>query len=330
MQPALTTNHVAIPDGQVSGETNYFQFVCRDEAGNAVTKNNGGELLLLADNAGAPIPLTAFSDDAADWEELEVDLTPCIGQVVYLAWHYVLFSLDSAPRTGWLADEISVMVSNPPVGNLSITNHVWQARFNRIDPLAQSSRGKSLLLSNAPIGTNAVQYEPVDFYQKPPGQTHTLTARGNLTITGDYTFADANSNGIADAWEQFYFGNVASNRTAQTDSGGDGLKDLGEFQLGTVPTNAVSRLRPEADWLTAGSIFRLQWDSAPDHAYQVWSSSNLLSWTPQSGWLHPTAYRTTFGLVNATNVWPGCSASKRNRNQSGFARLFVAPRAGSA
>ncbi len=55
-----------------------------------------------------PIILDSIEDFASgDWEEAEYDLTPYSGQLVYLVWHYVFFSLDNTPRLGWVIDDIS-------------------------------------------------------------------------------------------------------------------------------------------------------------------------------------------------------------------------------
>lgn len=47
---------------------------------------------------------------------------------------------------------------------------------------------------------------------------------------------DANANGLPDAWEKLYFGNL--NHTASEDYDGDGLSNYRENQLGTDPTKA--------------------------------------------------------------------------------------------
>jgi hypothetical protein len=31
-------------------------------------------------------------------------------------------------------------------------------------------------------------------------------------------------------------------------------------------------------------LMRLEWTTIPGRSYQVWSSTNLLSWTPQTPW----------------------------------------------
>lgn len=46
---------------------------------------------------------------------------------------------------------------------------------------------------------------------------------------------DTNQNGISDAWEILYFGNLTHSGNADTD--GDGLTDIQEYTKGTSPTN---------------------------------------------------------------------------------------------
>ena len=45
------------------------------------------------------------------------------------------------------------------------------------------------------------------------------------SFQGNYTFVDANTNGISDAWEKEFFGGVSPQRTPTTDTDGDGLSD---------------------------------------------------------------------------------------------------------
>ncbi len=263
---------------------------------------HGGELLLLTNGAANPLVLDSRTDEQADWNEVTVELTPYTNQIVYLAWHYVLFSLDSQPRVGWLVDDISVTVSNAPFGTILITNNLWQAHFNLSGALTNSGRGKSTVIADAPAGQYSVQFQPVNFYQTPLPQTNTLTAGGTIVFSGNYSFTDTNLNGMADAWEKYYFGNA--NRTAQSDADGDGLNDLGEFVGGTVPTNAASGLKLHASLLPPGNHVHLWWDSVPDHGYRILRSGNFQTWSPLSGWLHPTSVSNTFDFFTATNPAP--------------------------
>ena len=53
---------------------------------------------------------------------------------------------------------------------------------------------------------------------------------------------DANTNDIADSWEQQYFGSSSIPDVGNGDPDNDGLTNLEEFVAGTNPTNAMSRL----------------------------------------------------------------------------------------
>jgi hypothetical protein len=53
--------------------------------------------------------------------------------------------------------------------------------------------------------------------------------------------ADTDGDGLTDAWEYIYFGNL--NMTAAQDSDGDGEDNLSEFRSGTDPNNSSSVLR---------------------------------------------------------------------------------------
>ena len=197
---------------------------------------HAGELLLLTDDALEPISLGVFSDDAVDWEAVEVDLTPHIGKIVYLAWHYFLFSLDAVPRTGWLVDDVSITVTNVPSGTVQITNNLWQAFYTLTGPTNRAAGGRSEIITNAPTGQYIIQYADVPYYQTPPTQTNTLASGSTLTFTGNYTLTDANANGIPDPWELENFAGVSSQRTQFTDTDGDGLSDWAEFVAGTDRT----------------------------------------------------------------------------------------------
>jgi hypothetical protein len=85
-----------------------------------------------------------------------------------------------------------------------VSNNLSQAGFSVSGPLSQSGAGILTVISNAPAGTYSIQFRDVSFYQTPPPQTNSLSAKGTLLFTGTYNFIDANQNGISDAWEKYY------------------------------------------------------------------------------------------------------------------------------
>src|SRR5204862_5293246 len=124
---------------------------------------------------------------------------------------------------------VSITVSNAPFGTIRITNNLWQSHFSLTGPTNLNGTGVSALINNTPPGQYAIAFAPVANYQTPPSQTNTLTSCATLVFTGNYTFTDVNSNGIPDAYELQFFGNVSPNRTRFTDTDLDGMSDYAEF-----------------------------------------------------------------------------------------------------
>jgi hypothetical protein len=243
----------------------------------------------------AAIPLGTVSDSSfREWEEFEFDLTPYRGQLVYVAWHYVMFSIDNAPRFGWLLDDISVTTSNIVPGVVRITNNLWQARYVMSGPRSRVGQGASFVMSNAPPGQYRITFADVPFYVTPAPQTNTLASLGAITFQGNYSMADANNNGMADAWEQNHFGNVSPGRTRFTDSDSDGFTDYAEFVAGTEPSQPNSTLQLAPPVRLADGAARLEWTSVPGRAYLVEGSSNGTTWSAVSGWILATGNLATF------------------------------------
>ena len=276
-----------------------------------------GELDILTNSAGPLIPLLVLSDDqSSGWEPVEIDLTPYLGTVTYLVFTHVLFSLDTAPRAGWLIDDVSITVSNTPTGTLIISNNLWQSSFT-LDGAAHG--GRMLVITNALIGQHIVAYNAVPFYNQPASQTNTLAAGATNIFLGNYTFTDANTNSISDAWELARFGSVSPARTATTDTDHDGMSDYAEFIAGTDPNNGG--LPPFT--LTAqlaGTNLLLNWPTRAGISYRVLNTTNFNGWSPLSPWIlaagTSTNYLTSLGgaarefRVESTNTL-GLAASLR-------------------
>ncbi|HRT58471.1 MAG TPA: S8 family serine peptidase [Candidatus Paceibacterota bacterium] len=264
---------------------------------------HAGEVLLIPNDALAPITLAEYSDDLADWHEVEFDLSPHLGKVVYIAWHYFMLSFDPWPRMGWMVDDISITVSNVQPGTVVITNNLWQAGYSLSGPLSTNAGGRFLALSNAPPGSYTIEYADLAYYQTPAAQTKLLAEGGTVTFNGVYTLADANGNGIPDDWEQRYFGNVSAHRSNTTDTDGDGMSDWAEFVAGTDP-NSPPRAFNLLARQTSGNTLRLEWASVPGQQYRVLQTTNFSGWTPYTSWSEATSTVSRLDIPIPTGAAP--------------------------
>lgn len=262
-----------------------------------------GTVYLITNAVGSPIKLAEFGFDVENWTPVTVDLSPYVGQIVNVVFAYQLLSFESLPRAGWLVDDVAITLATVTPGAVRVTNNLWQAHFILSGPVYRRGRGRALEVTNAPPGQYLIEFGDVPFYQTPAPQTNVLTAGGTLSFHGLYTFADANTNGIPDGWEALHFGVVAPERTAHTDTDGDGMSDWAEFVAGTAPHNPPPPFRLTAARLADGQV-NLLWPSVTNHSYRVWVSTNLQVWTPWSGWFGAGGPITSFALPAPTNPVP--------------------------
>jgi hypothetical protein len=249
-----------------------------------------GAVEILTDLTAEPVPIAQFLDWSDGWEAVEVDLTPYMGNVVYILWYYGLlsFEFEDIPRLGWLVDDVSVTVDYVAPGTVVVTNNLSQAYFALAGPVGTLGAGTWTRLTNAPPGRYVVTFGDVPHYLTPPAQTNTLESGQVLTFRGDYTFPDANRNGISDLWEAAYFGNFTNYLTG-LDSDSDGMNDFAEVVAGTDPNRAASKLELARPAVTGANLLRLQWQGVAGRNYRVQSSSDVAHWSPASGWLTATA-----------------------------------------
>jgi hypothetical protein len=261
----------------------------------------GQVLLVTNDNSTTPITLASYSDDASGgWVEEEFDLSAYAGLMVYVVWDYELLSFDSRVRPGWLVDDVSLTVSNYPTGTILVSNNLWQAGTILTGPQNFTNSGRVTIITNALTGQYTLKFAPVPYYYTPAAQTNTLTNNSVLVFQGNYTFPDANANGISDLWEQYFFGSIAQTRTARTDTDGNGFSDYAAFIAGTNPNKPQGPFQLSVSHPSAVTC-RLQWPAYPAGKYQVLTSTNLQTWTP---------YTNTWLLTNLFDVRLSGAASK--------------------
>jgi hypothetical protein len=108
---------------------------------------------------------------------------------------------------------------------------------------------------------------------------------------------DSDNDGLLDSWEMNYFATLSAQ--PGTDSDGDGLDNLSEFQAGTSPVDRLSRLAIISESLSANN-YMMQWQSVSGKTYQIESSVDLLTWTPIPG---------TITAISSITSWSESAAS---------------------
>lgn len=99
---------------------------------------------------------------------------------------------------------------------------------------------------------------------------------GNITRAATSIITDTDGDGMADSFENTYFGNLSRNGVGDFDN--DGFSDLAEYLAGTVPTNSASLLlmdrvltntlvQTTVSWSSvSGRTYRLQFKNAVNDA----------------------------------------------------------------
>jgi hypothetical protein len=120
--------------------------------------------------------------------------------------------------------------------------------------------------------------------------------------------ADADHDGLPDAWELDHLGNLTT-ADALSDQDGDGLGDLEEYLAGTDPKQAASSLRVTLAPSLAGPSLVFTWSSQPSCQYRILQANRLippLSWSDVGlGWINPDPGGTTRRQLNKNGAASG-------------------------
>ena len=102
-----------------------------------------GALELYTELGEAPVTLADYSGDSGGWTQETINLTPYVGQVVYLVWHYAYFkiSFDSLDSPGWLVDDVAISASPLVPGTITVSNNLSQGSFVISGPITRNGSG---------------------------------------------------------------------------------------------------------------------------------------------------------------------------------------------
>jgi hypothetical protein len=233
------------------------------------------------------------------WEQETVNLTPYVGQTIRVVWFYQGFTYNQL-LSGWLVDDVGITgVATGGSGTINIMKNLGQGSFTLTGPINRTGTAPFTTISNAPPGQYVVTFSDVAFYQTPYSQTNTLAAGGTLNFDGNYSFIDLNTNGISDAWETYYFGALRTSVTQTVDT--NGMTDFENFVAGLNPTNPASQFVFVSSAVQTNGTFQLRWSALPGRLYQLDNSSNLVNWTPLTGWLQAEGSPMSYSGTNAVS-----------------------------
>jgi hypothetical protein len=114
---------------------------------------------------------------------------------------------------------------------------------------------------------------------------------------------DSDSDGIADAWERTYFGNLVV-ANDETDYDGDSRSDLGEYLADTSPLNQRDYLHVISNTVQFNSLLdtdTLNWTSRPTRKYRIHFRTGLdpaTNWTDTGMLVAPSIGENTIQAVS--------------------------------
>jgi len=225
------------------------------------------------DRAGATDQsLTITNIHMADWGEYSVEVRDDFCSAVSTgAWLYPLIQpvITQPPLSQGVPVGGQVTLSAAWIGWPPPFTVEWQLKTNRIDGAVQSDTTSFFTYTMPNTSTNM----PFRLVVKNPAQPAGLAS----TFCTLFTLADSDGDGMPDSWEVAHGLNPLDPADAVGDSDGDGLLNWREYQAGTDPTNALSKLRLDL-WLTNG--VSLTFGAVSNKTYTVQFTDDLVN----SGW----------------------------------------------
>jgi hypothetical protein len=130
---------------------------------------------------------------------------------------------------------------------------------------------------------------------------------------------DSDADGLPDDWENYYFGSLVHGATNDVD--GDGMQNLAEYQVGTIPTASTNALRLQSLQRVSNAA-ELRFAPAPSRHYAIRWSDDLQHWQTVT---NPVLSYTSAWLEKsgANPVYPApVSANWRDTNAATPRRFY--------
>ncbi|MBN2506653.1 MAG: lamin tail domain-containing protein [Verrucomicrobia bacterium] len=281
------------PDPAAAPSTNAtFRVVAASDQPLAYQWHVNGIPIAHATNA----TLTLSNVQALDWGAYTVAVSDPVGTTVSApAWLY------PAVRLGFAVQPISQKVAPGNVVSLSAVATGWPPPFafawRRGLVWLETNQQDNLTsyLQFAATPTPAIQqYRALVINPAQPGGAASSVA--NITV-----LADADADGLPDAWEAGHGLNTNNALDSMDDPDGDGLTNGDEYRAGTHPTNALSCLRLEA--FADGSHAWLAFDALSNKTYSLLVAEQP-DRAPWSKWADMVALPTNrFRLTIELDSW---------------------------
>jgi hypothetical protein len=222
------------------------------------------DVVLPAGTVSAPFALTLL-DDALVNGPRAVSL-----MAVAPGFPSVLTNVLIADNDSPVASNLSFTIAGNAVTNLALTGLFPPSNTVTFQIVLPPARGLLAMDANT---SGLFPYTPLWAFAGADQFTYTISdgavtsapAVVNITIT---PLADADSDGIADAWESGH-GFAVGDALPNADEDGDGLSNLFEYLANTDPFDARSALQPPEVELMPGGVFRLKWKSIGGVRYRV-------------------------------------------------------------
>jgi hypothetical protein len=125
-----------------------------------------------------------------------------------------------------------------------------------------------------------------------------------VNVGATYQAADADADGMNDAWELAQFGSVASPLGSATgDIDGDGFINVKEYRARTDPLDGSSLLVIEGVAVAATGVHAIAWQSAAGCTYALqWAPSPTGAWETVRSAISPTPPTNTVSLSNGAGA----------------------------